>query len=75
MHNLKLGSDIIVVSFDDTYFLDALGLNITCVSPDIKQLAKESIYLLIQNINNKKSTTSQINIVPELIIKSEINMK
>ncbi len=70
--NLKLNEDIIVVSFDNTYFLDDLGLNITCVSPDIKQLAKESINLLMQNINSKKTTTSQINVVPELIIKSEL---
>ncbi len=70
--DLKLNKDIVVVSFDNTYFLDNIGLNITCVSPDIKQLAKESINLLMQNINSKKTTTSQINVVPELIIKSNI---
>ncbi len=69
--DLKLDKDITVVSFDNTYFLDSLGLNITCVSPDIKQLAKESINLLFQNINLKKTTTKQINFVPELIIKSK----
>ncbi len=70
--NLRLDEDIVVVSFDNTYFLDQLGLNITCVSPDLKQLAKESINLLTDNINSKKSTTSQINVVPELIIKSQL---
>ncbi len=68
--DLKLNKDITVVSFDNTYFLDSLGINITCVSPDIKQLAKESINLLLENINRKKTITNQINVVPELIIKS-----
>ncbi len=71
-YNLKLNVDIVVVSFDNTYFLDSLGLNITCVSPDIKQLAKESINLLLENINSKKTTTNQINVVPELIIKGAL---
>ncbi len=68
--DLKLDKDITVVSFDNTYFLDSLGINITCVSPDIKQLAKESINLLLENIHTKKTVTNQINVVPELIIKS-----
>ncbi len=68
--NLKLEKDIVVVSFDNTYFLDNLGLNITCVSPDMKQLAKESIELLMESITTKKRTTNQISVVPELIDKS-----
>lgn len=68
-NNLRLAKDITVVSFDNTDFLDNLGFKISCVSPDLDTLVSQSIDLILENILNKKNTTRQIDIIPELVEK------
>ena len=68
-NNLKINKDITVVSFDNTDFLDNLGFKISCVSPDLDTLVSQSINLILENILNKKNTTRQIDIIPELVEK------
>ena len=68
-NNLTLNKDIFVVSFDNTDFLDNLGFKISCVSPNIDILVKQSIDLILDSILNKKNTTNQINIIPEIVEK------
>ena len=68
-NNLVLNKDIFVVSFDNTDFLDNLGFKISCVSPNIDTLVKQSIDMILDNILNKKNTTNQINIIPEIVVK------
>ena len=68
-NNLVLNKDILVVSFDNTDFLDNLGFKISCVSPNIDTLVKQSIDMILDNILNKKNTTNQINIIPEIVVK------
>ncbi|WP_435309134.1 LacI family DNA-binding transcriptional regulator [Sebaldella termitidis] len=69
-NNLRINKDITVVSFDNTDFLDNLGFKISYVSPDLDTLVSQSINLILENILNKKNTTRQIDIIPELVEKN-----
>ena len=69
-NNLRINKDITIVSFDNTDFLDNLGFKISCVTPDLDTLVSQSINLILENILNKKNTTRQIDIIPELVEKN-----
>lgn len=68
-NNLELNKDIMVVSFDNSDFLDNLGFKVSYVSPNIDVLVSKSVDLILENILNKKNTTNQINIIPEIVEK------
>ncbi len=66
---IRVGKDISLVAFDDVKILNELGIKVTVVSQNPKEMGQQAFRLLINRIIDKNSPINKIHIVPELILR------
>jgi Transcriptional regulators len=71
---LTIPEDISIISFDDNKYLDFLDPAITRVAQSVEEIGILSVKLIMQNINNKEGTSSniQIQVPPTLIVCNSV---
>lgn len=67
--NLRIPEDISIVGFDHIQFGNIFKTHLTSVAQDFDLLAKETVQLLIDRINNPEDTSSKKIIVPTELFK------
>ncbi|TDT72458.1 LacI family transcriptional regulator [Hypnocyclicus thermotrophus] len=66
---IKINKDVSLVAFDDIEILNWLGVELTVVSQNPKEMGKEAFNMLFNRINNKSIPINRIHVVPELILR------
>jgi LacI family transcriptional regulator len=66
---VKINKDVSLVAFDDIEILNWLGMELTVVSQNPKEMGKEAFNMLFNRINNKNIPINRIHVVPELILR------
>lgn len=72
---IKVGEDISLVAFDDVKILKELGIKVTVVSQNPKEMGQQAFKLLINRMIDKNSPINKIHIVPELILRGSEKLK
>lgn len=70
-----IGKDISLVAFDDVKILNELGIKVTVVSQNPKEMGQKAFKLLMNRMANKTETVNKIHIVPELILRGSEKIK
>ncbi len=72
---IRVGEDISLVAFDDVKILNELGIKVTVVSQNPKEMGQQAFRLLINRMIDKNSPINKIHIVPELILRGSEKLK
>lgn len=70
-----IGKDISMVAFDDVKILNELGIKVTVVSQNPKEMGQKAFKLLMNRMEDKKAAVNKIHIVPELILRGSEKIK
>lgn len=70
-----IGKDISMVAFDDVKILNELGIKVTVVSQNPKEMGQKAFKLLVNRMEDKKAAVNKIHIVPELILRGSEKIK
>jgi len=73
-HNLNIPNDISIVSFDDNLYLDYLNPPITRVAQPISSIGLAAVKTLMQRINKKEETKSNLLIKPVVIKRDSVKI-
>lgn len=74
-NKVVIGKDISLVAFDDVKILNELGIAVTVVSQNPKDMGKKAFTLLLNRIQDKNAAVNKIHIVPELILRGSEKIK
>lgn len=69
---LKIPDDISIVSFDNNIYMDYLTPPISRVGQPVEEMAKLAVRLLMESIESKKNTCTQLELSPELISRDSV---
>lgn len=70
-----IGKDVSLVAFDDVKILNELGIKVTVVSQNPKEMGQKAFKLLLNRIKNNSAAVNKIHIVPELILRGSEKIK
>lgn len=70
-----IGRDISLVAFDDVKILNELGIKVTVVSQNPKEMGQKAFRLLLNRMEDKTAAVNKIHIVPELILRGSEKIK
>ena len=70
-----IGKDISLVAFDDVKILYELGIKVTVVSQNPKEMGQKAFKLLLNRMTDKTAAVNKIHIVPELILRGSEKIK
>lgn len=70
-----IGKDISLVAFDDVKILNELGIRVTVVSQNPKEMGQKAFRLLMNRMVDKTAAVNKIHIVPELILRGSEKIK
>ena len=70
-----IGKDISLVAFDDVKILNELGIKVTVVSQNPKEMGQKAFRLLMNRMVDKTAAVNKIHIVPELILRGSEKIK
>lgn len=70
-----IGKDISLVAFDDVKILNELGIKVTVVSQNPKEMGQKAFRLLLNRMEDKTAAVNKIHIVPELILRGSEKIK
>lgn len=73
--NYSVPSDISVAGYDDVFFTSLLEKPLTTIKQNIKEIAHQSVNLLLQRIENPDKAIEHIFIQPELIVRHTTGLK
>jgi len=71
----SIGKDISLVAFDDVKILTELGIRVTVVSQNPKEMGQKAFRLLMNRMVDKTAAVNKIHIVPELILRGSEKIK
>lgn len=70
--NIKLPTDISLITFDDNPYLNYIDPPLTCISQPIDDICKIAVKILFSNIQDKENSTNRVLLKTTLKIKDSV---